>query len=81
MEVLAVPEDEDNKEETKLALKYTIRCLYLALICYTVGSILFKSPVLSFCAILSRKVRGKGRGLWEEPGNFNSHLSTLIWTT
>ncbi|KFX97428.1 hypothetical protein O988_04874 [Pseudogymnoascus sp. VKM F-3808] len=25
------------------------------------------------------KVRGKGRGLWEEPGNFNSHLSALTW--
>ncbi|KFZ24689.1 hypothetical protein V502_00827 [Pseudogymnoascus sp. VKM F-4520 (FW-2644)] len=29
--------------------------------------------------MLSRKVRGKGRGLWEEPGNFNSHLSALTW--
>jgi hypothetical protein len=63
-----------------VALKYTIRRLYLALIYYTVGSIPFRSPVLSFYAMLSRKVRGKGRGLWEEPGNFNSHLSALTWT-
>src|ERR1700712_3695415 len=63
-----------------LALKYAVRRLYLALICHTVGSVPFKSPVLSFCAMLSRKVRGKDRGLWEEPGNFNSHLSALTWT-
>jgi hypothetical protein len=72
--------DLEDKEEAELALKYAIRRLYLALICYTIGSVPFKSPVLSFCAILSRKVRGKGRGLWEEPGNFNSYLSALTWT-
>jgi Lhr-like helicase len=76
MEALAV----EDKEEAELALKHAIRRLYLALICHTVGSVPFKSPVLSFCAMLSRKVRGKGRGLWEEPGNFNSHLSALTWT-
>ncbi|KAH7346697.1 hypothetical protein BKA65DRAFT_526245 [Rhexocercosporidium sp. MPI-PUGE-AT-0058] len=70
----------EDEEEAELALKHAIRRLYLALICHTVGSVPFKSPVLSFCAMLSRKVRGKGRGLWEEPGNFNSHLSALTWT-
>jgi hypothetical protein len=72
--------DLEDGEEAELALKHAIRRLYLALICHTVGSVPFKSPVLSFCAMLSRKVRGKGRGLWEEPGNFNSHLSALTWT-
>jgi orsellinic acid/F9775 biosynthesis protein OrsD/helicase-like protein/RAD3-like DEAD/DEAH box helicase len=72
--------DLKDGEEAELALKYAIRRLYLALICHTVGSVPFKSPVLSFCAMLSRKVRGKGQGLWEEPGNFNSHLSALTWT-
>jgi hypothetical protein len=76
MEALA----QEDVEEGQLALKHAIRRLYLALICHTVGSVPFKSPVLSFCAMLSRKVRGKGRGLWEEPGNFNSHLSALTWT-
>jgi hypothetical protein len=52
-----------DKEDSELALKYTIRRLYFALICHTVGSVPFESPVLSFCAILSRKVRGKDRGL------------------
>lgn len=76
MEALAV----EDREEAEPALKHAIRRLYLALICHTVGSVPFKSPMLSFCAMLSRKVRGKGRGLWEEPGNFNSHLSALTWT-
>jgi Lhr-like helicase len=69
-----------DEGEAELALKHAIRRLYLALICHVVGSVPFHSPVLSFCAMLSRKVRGKGRGLWEEPGNFNSHLSALTWT-
>jgi hypothetical protein len=76
MDALAV----EDAEEAEQVLKYTVRRLYLALICYIVGSVLFQPPVLSFYTILSRKVRGKGRGLWEEPGNFNSYLSVLIWT-
>jgi hypothetical protein len=59
MEALAL----EDEEEAELALKHAIRRFYLALICHTVGSVPFKSPVLSFCAMLSRKVRGKGRGL------------------
>ncbi|PVH77192.1 hypothetical protein DL98DRAFT_534935 [Cadophora sp. DSE1049] len=44
-----------DEEEAELALKHAIRRLYLALICHTISSVLFKSPVLSFCAMLSRK--------------------------
>jgi len=54
--------DYSDRETSEPALKYTIRRLYLALICHVVGSVLFKSPVLSFCAVLSRKVNRKGRG-------------------
>ncbi|OBT81161.1 hypothetical protein VE02_10169, partial [Pseudogymnoascus sp. 03VT05] len=77
-EIMAALAVEDEAE-AELALKHAIRRLYLAMICHTVGSVPFKSPVLSFCAMLSRKVRGKGWGLWEELGNFNSHLSALTW--
>jgi hypothetical protein len=59
MEALAVKDEK----EAELALKYVIRRFYLALICYIVSSVLFKSPVLSFCVILSRKVRRKSQGL------------------
>jgi hypothetical protein len=39
-------------EEAEPALKHAIRRLYFALICYTINSVPFESPVLSFCAIL-----------------------------
>jgi hypothetical protein len=71
----------EDGEAAELALKHAVRRLYLALICQVVGNVPFRSPVLSFSAMLGRKVRGKGRGLWEEPGNYNSHLSALTWTT
>jgi hypothetical protein len=69
----------EDGEEAELAFKHAIRRLYLALICYIVGNVPFKLPVLSFCAMLSRKVCRKGWGLWEELGNFNSYLLTLTW--
>lgn len=78
----------------------------MGLICHTVGSVPFRSPVLSFCAMRSRKVYGgtkaggrgatrtnragddrpaaaatpAAEGVWEDPGNYNSNLSALIWT-
>jgi hypothetical protein len=67
----------EDKEEAELALKHAIWQLYFALICYTVSSVLFELPILSFYTMLSRKARGKDRGLWEELGNFNSHLLAL----
>jgi hypothetical protein len=53
----------EDKEEAKLALKHAIRQLYLALICYIVSNVPFKSPVLSFYVMLSKKVYKKGQGL------------------
>jgi hypothetical protein len=53
----------EDEEKVELVLKHAIRRFYLALICYTVGSMFFKSFVLSFCAMLSKKIRGKSRGL------------------
>lgn len=52
-----------DEEDSELALKYAIRRLYFALICYTVSNVLFESPVLSFYTILSRKVCVKDWGL------------------
>jgi hypothetical protein len=52
-----------DKEEAKLALKHAIRRFYLALIYYIISSVPFKSLVLSFCTILSRKIHRKSRGL------------------
>jgi superfamily II DNA or RNA helicase len=70
-------------------LKHALRQFFLSLICHVVGSVPFRSPILSFCAMLGRSVRMakvlqdddiKATGQWKEPGNYNSHLSALTWT-
>ena len=68
--------DEQEQQGDKELLKHAIRRFCLTLICQTVGSVPFKSPVLSFCAMLSRTKAGQ----WQEPSNFNSYLSALTWT-
>lgn len=45
--------DEQEQQGDKELLKHAIRWFCLTLICQTVGSVPFKSPVLSFCAMLS----------------------------
>ncbi|KAK1076625.1 hypothetical protein LTR33_008780, partial [Friedmanniomyces endolithicus] len=52
------------------------RLLWMLLISHETGSRRYESPLLSFCALLSIKPRTQG---WMEPGNFNSHLSAMIW--
>ena len=69
--------DEGIQEQE---LKRTIRQFYIALICHTVGSQPFKSPVISFCAMISRELPKDQKGKWKHPANFNSHLSQLTWT-
>ncbi|RKK86033.1 hypothetical protein BFJ68_g17171 [Fusarium oxysporum] len=44
-----------DEEERDVELKRAIRTFYISLICQTVGSRPFRSAVLSFCAMLSRK--------------------------
>lgn len=73
-DIMRALDDNDQAQ-----LKHAVRQLYLALICHVVGSTPFKSPVLSFCAMLSRKPHREEQGKWEEPGNYNSHLSALTW--
>ncbi|PNP58255.1 hypothetical protein FNYG_15130 [Fusarium nygamai] len=76
-----------SDEERDVELKRAIRTFYISLICHTVGSRPFRSAVLSFCAMLSRKKKptrqrdNEQRMLctWQKPGNFNSNLSSLIW--
>jgi hypothetical protein len=79
----------DEEEDEQVAFQHLLRRFFLTLICHVVGSMPFRSPILSFCAALSRAVRmakvTKGdrveaKGVWKEPGNFNSHLSALTWT-
>lgn len=49
---------------------------WMLLICHDVGARRYRSPLLSFCAMLSIKPSTSG---WMRPGDFNSHLSAIIW--
>ncbi|KAH6960097.1 hypothetical protein BKA56DRAFT_662594 [Ilyonectria sp. MPI-CAGE-AT-0026] len=83
-------EEGEDDDERDAELKHAVRNFYVAMICQTVGSRPFRSTVLSFCAMLSRKKVLKRQeakdgerlkqGVWHEPGNFNSNLSALTWT-
>jgi hypothetical protein len=53
MDIVIDSARQEPCEETALALKYFIRQLYTALICHNVESEPFRSPVLSFCAMLT----------------------------
>ncbi|KAJ3459958.1 hypothetical protein MRS44_016031 [Fusarium solani] len=74
--------DEEDDDERDAELKHAIRNFYVSLICQTVGSRPFRSAVLSFCAMLSRKKaftrreanddEQRKRCVWNELGNFNS---------
>jgi superfamily II DNA or RNA helicase len=83
-----LPLRSGGDKERDIELKGAIRAFYISLICHTVGSRPFRSTVLSFCAMLSRKKNptrqrdNEQRMLctWQKPGNFNSNLSSLIWT-
>jgi len=85
--VVLAREEMDDSED--VSLKHALRQFFLSLICHVVGSVPFRSPILSFCAILGRSFRMGGvvqdddiklTGQWKEPGVFNSHLSALTWT-
>lgn len=67
---------EDNKEKKRTELKSRLLEMWMLIISYNTGARRYQSPLLSFCAMLSIKPSTKG---WLEPGNFNSHLSAMIW--
>ncbi|SPJ88776.1 uncharacterized protein FTOL_12670 [Fusarium torulosum] len=86
-------EDDDKNEvngdlDNDHGLKHAIRKFYISLICQTVGSRPFRSAILSFCAMKSRKKSWTRQSdkeqrrlcTWHKPGNFNSNLSALTWT-
>jgi hypothetical protein len=74
------PTEEDehavNDTEDREKLKDRLLKLCMLLICHITGARRYKSPLLSFCAMLSIKPSTKS---WIEPGNFNSSLSAIIW--
>lgn len=49
---------------------------WMLLVRDTTGAQRYRSPLVSFCAMLSIK---QSTSSWMEPGNFSSHLSAMIW--
>ena len=57
-------------------LKDKLVDMWMLLVRHDTGARRYRSPLLSFCAMLSIKPSTLS---WIEPGNFNSHLSGIIW--
>jgi hypothetical protein len=69
-------QSEDDEERKQTELKSRLLEMWMLIISHNTGARRYQSPLLSFCAMLSIKPSTKG---WLEPGNFNSHLSAIIW--
>jgi hypothetical protein len=69
-------QSEDDEETKRTELKDRLLEMWMLIIGHNTGARRYQSPLLSFCAMLSIKPSTKG---WLEPGNFNSHLSAMIW--
>ncbi|KAL7939993.1 hypothetical protein V8C42DRAFT_349840 [Trichoderma barbatum] len=65
--------DDVDSEEVQAQLRHAVRQLYVAMICYVVGSV----PKEDFD---SRKGSSPSQGVWEEPNGYNTNLSALTWT-
>ena len=65
----------DGRSDTT-DIKDAILKMWMLLISHHTGARRYRSPLLSFCAILSIEL---STGSWMQPGNFNSHLSGIIW--
>ncbi|MGH8010316.1 MAG: hypothetical protein ACREQ3_25255 [Candidatus Binatia bacterium] len=57
-------------------LACAVRRFYIGLVCHDVGGVPFRSPVISFCAMLSRKKPRKGSGDEQTRKSGNSQKST-----
>ena len=57
-------------------IKDAIVKMWILLVSHHTGARRYRSPLLSFCAMLSIEL---STGSWMQPGNFSSHLSGIIW--
>ncbi|KAK3669171.1 hypothetical protein LTR78_010947 [Recurvomyces mirabilis] len=67
--------DEDSSQPS-VELHGRLLEFWMLLIRDTTGARRYRSPLVSFCAMLSIK---PSTSSWMEPGNFSSHLSAIIW--
>ncbi|KAK6435689.1 hypothetical protein LTR95_008124 [Oleoguttula sp. CCFEE 5521] len=74
--LLAKHEIPAGDEERQSQLKSRFVEFWMLLVCQDTGSRRYRSPLLSFCAMLSIKPSTQS---WLELGNFNSNLSAIMW--
>ncbi|OQN95289.1 hypothetical protein B0A48_18652 [Cryoendolithus antarcticus] len=74
--MLAQHEIPVEDEERQSQLKTRLVEFWMLLVCQNTGSRRCRSPLLSFCAMLSITPSTQG---WLKPGNFNNNLSATIW--
>ncbi|KAK0361997.1 hypothetical protein LTR33_009697 [Friedmanniomyces endolithicus] len=67
---------DESSSQPSVELRDQLLELGMLLIRDTTGARRYRSPMVSFCAMLSIK---QSTSSWMEPGNFSSHLSALIW--
>ena len=67
---------ENNDSSDENGLEDQILRMWMLLIRQETGARRYRSPLLSFCAMLSISPTAL---CWMEPGDFNSHLSAIVW--
>jgi superfamily II DNA helicase RecQ len=65
-----------SDETVAVRLRDELVRMWMLLISHSTGARRYRSPLVSFYAMLSIKPSTSG---WMRPGDFNSHLSAIIW--
>ena len=87
-ELLRLPNTHDRSSISQI--RDELLLLSIALIQHRIGSEVYKSPIISYCAMLSRSQLRKedhviapavatAAHFWSEPQNYNTNLSALLW--
>lgn len=74
--ILRMARDGADGQGDMVGMKGALIQMWMCLVSHHTGARRYRSPLLSFCAMLSIEL---STGSWMQPGNLNSHLSGLIW--
>lgn len=73
---LAQQKNSSSDPDEDKELKDQLLRMWILLICHNTGARRYRSPLLSFCAMLTIRPTDL---CWTEPGDFSSYLSAMIW--
>jgi len=73
---MAKDREDGSTSEPDTELHEQLLEFWMLLVRDTTGPQRYRSPLVSFCAMLSLR---RTTSSWVEPGNFSSHLSAMIW--